>query len=110
MTIKIVADDAKAVVLTREQLPAALEACGRAVTPWGWQAWVETYPEEAEDGSLNLFRIVMGPEVTTHPSYYFIRFYGGPEAGSYHAPELLLHPLLRRAGRMTQEEFRKLKP
>ena len=77
MSIKIVADDSKAVVLKRDEIAAALAECAGAVNPWKWDAWVETYPEEAEDGSLNLFRIAMGPYVTTHPSFYFVRFYGG---------------------------------
>ena len=80
MGIKIVADDTKARVLAKDELDAALELCREAVTGWCWLVWVETYPEEADDGSLNEFRIVMGPSVETHPSNYFIRFYGGPDA------------------------------
>ena len=77
MSIEIVADDTRAVVLKRDEIDAALAACRETVEPWGWDAWVETYPEEADDGTLNLFRIVMGPTVNTHPSYLFTRFYGG---------------------------------
>ena len=80
MSIKIVAEDTLAKVLSRDEVLPALERCREAVDGWGWQAWVETYPEEAEDGTLNQFRIVMGPTVSTHPSYYFTRFYGGPDA------------------------------
>ena len=78
MSIKIVAANEFAAVLERHEIADTLEACHEEVGPWGWQAWVETYPEEAEDGTLNKFRIVMGPTVNTHPSFYFIRFYGGP--------------------------------
>ena len=77
MSIKIVAAGEFAVVLGRHEIADTLEACHEEVGPWGWHAWAETYPEEAEDGTLNNFRIVMGPAVTTHPSFYFVRFYGG---------------------------------
>ena len=77
MSIKIVSDNEFATVIDREEIPDTLAACRKEVQPWGWEAWVETYPEEDEDGSLNKFRIVMGPIVNTHPSFYFIRFYGG---------------------------------
>ena len=79
MSIKIVAEDALAVVLKRDEIWAVLSDCREVVTPWGWEAWVETYPEEEDDGTLNQFRVVMGPTVATHPSYLFIRFYGGSE-------------------------------
>ena len=79
MSIKIVAEDTLAKVLTCDEIEQALAACRRAVANWGWEVWVETYPEEADDGTLNQFRIVMGPTVATHPSYLFIRFYGGSE-------------------------------
>ena len=75
--IKIVSDTEFAVVLKRDEIESALEKCRSQVQPWGWEAWVETYPEEADDGTLNQFRIVMGPIVNTHPSFYFTRFYGG---------------------------------
>ena len=75
--IKIVADNDYAVVITRDEIEATLEKCRSEVQPWGWESWVETYPEEADDGTLNQFRIVMGPIVNTHPSFYFIRYYGG---------------------------------
>ena len=77
--IKIYADDSKAAVLTKAALPDTLKICREAIADWGWEAWVETYPEESDDGSLKLFRIVMGPVVRTHPSFYFTRFYGGVE-------------------------------
>ena len=80
MGIKIVASDQFAVTLRQDELSDALEICRNTVSGWNWQVWVETYPEEADDGSLNQFRIVMGPTVNTHPSYYFTRFYGGPDA------------------------------
>ena len=79
MSIKIVAEDTLAKVLTCDEIWAVLSDCREVVTPWGWEVWVETYPEEADDGTLNQFRIVMGPTVATHPSYLFIRFYGGSE-------------------------------
>ena len=79
MSIKIVAEDTLAAVLTRDEIELAIATCRGAVDKWGWEAWVETYPEEADDGTLNQFRIVMGPTVATHPSYLFIRFYGGSE-------------------------------
>ena len=75
--IKIVASNDYAVVITRDEIEATLEKCRSEVQPWGWEAWVETYPEEADDGTLNQFRIVMGPIVNTHPSFYFARYYGG---------------------------------
>ena len=78
MSIKIVADDTRAAVLQRDDLDNALAVCREAVAGWGWEVWVETYPEEADDGTLNKFRVVMGPAVSTNPSFYFIRFYGGP--------------------------------
>ena len=77
MTIKIVASSEYASVITREEIGVTLEKCRAEVQPWGWEAWVETYPEEEDDGTLDKFRIVMGPIVRTHPSFYFIRFYGG---------------------------------
>ena len=80
MGIKIVASDQFAAILTRDELDGVLTKCRMAVGTWGWSVWVETYPEEADDGSLNQFRIVMGPTFNTHPSYYFTRFYGGPDA------------------------------
>ena len=79
MGIKIVADGSLAAVLQRDDLLNALAECRGAVGGWGWYVWVETYPEEADDGTLNQFRIVMGPAVYTHPSFYFVRFYGGPD-------------------------------
>ena len=78
--IKIVADNDYAVVLKRDEIDDVLERCRYEVQPWGWEAWVETYPEEADDGTLNNFRIVMGPVVRMHPSFYFTRFYGGEYA------------------------------
>ena len=77
MSIKIVSDSQFALVLTKDQIPAALTICRDAVDGWGWNVWVETFPEEDDDGTLNNFRIVMGPSVMTHPSFYFTRFYGG---------------------------------
>ena len=78
--IKIVADNDYAVVLKRDEIDETLRKCRLEVQPWGWEAWVETYPEEADDGTLNNFRIVMGPVVRTHPSFYFTRWYGGEYA------------------------------
>ena len=77
MDIKIVADIEFAAVLTSDQIADALKQCWSVVENWNWQVWVETYPEEAEDGTLDRFRVAMGPTVNTHPSFLFIRFYGG---------------------------------
>ena len=77
MSIKIVANDELAVILSREQIQDVLDECRGTVHAWAWEVWVETYPEEANDGTLNQFRVVMGPTVNTHPSLYFTRFYGG---------------------------------
>ena len=78
MDIKIVADIEFAAVLTSEQILDAVSKCRAEVDPWNWEVWAETYPEEAEDGTLDRFRVAMGPTVNTHPSFLFIRFYGGP--------------------------------
>ena len=77
MGIKIVADNTLAAVLREDEIDNALADCRQVVYKWGWEVWVETYPEEADDGTLNQFRIVMGPAINTHPSYLFTRFYGG---------------------------------
>ena len=79
MTIKIVADSSFAVVLTRDELQDVLDTCRAEVAKWRWEAWVETYPEENDDGTLTRFRVVMGPGITTHPSFYFIRYYAGTD-------------------------------
>ena len=79
MTIKIVADSSFAVVLTRDEVQDVLDACRAEVAGWAWHAWAETYPEENDDGTLSKFRVAMGPGIMTHPSFYFIRFYGGME-------------------------------
>ena len=77
MDIKIVADIEFAAVLTRDEILDAVNKCRAQVDQWNWEVWAETYPEEAEDGTLNRFRVAMGPTVHTHQSFLFVRFYGG---------------------------------